>query len=480
MKFTRVVAFAVIGASLCVGAVHAQNLRNGRIPAEYPPASYRGAQYVDSNGCVFIRAGIDGNVTWVPRVNRARQLLCGQTPTLSAEAAQNARVAPRANPSARGVEQITVTPPAQTAQTSAQTAAPAPAPKPAAPVRAATKPAPPPRQVVTVTPPQPVAAQPAARVVVRRPVPAPAPVATVPPKVVTAPVPAPVQRAEVVQRQPACQGASPISSRYINSGAIAPVRCGPQAVTRSAVSPAARDIAPTTYRQVPAGSSAVATASVSPETRVVPRQVYDARAAQGVFPIPEGYRPVWDDDRLNQRRAEQSLGGIASTRLIWTRTVPRRLIDTATGRDVTTTVALVYPYTDVATQQRQLGTVTLVQRDGQLQKRIVRNKAKAPAPTVSTRSATTPVVKPAAQAAPQPKATGKGRYVQVGTFGVPENAKAAAQRIARLGLPARMGKLTRGGKTYQVVLAGPFATSAALGQGLQKSRAAGFSDAFVR
>lgn len=213
---------------------------------------------------------------------------------------------------------------------------------------------------------------------------------------------------------------------------------------------------------------------------MVPRQVFDARQAQTGLTVPEGYRPVWSDERLNPRRAEQTLEGVARTRLIWTQTVPRRLIDQNTGRDVTSTVALVHPYTDTATQQRDLGTVTLVRRDGQLQKRIVRNKAKARAPVVSTRSAPAPVVKQAPRATPKPQATGKGRFVQVGTYAQPGNAKAAAQRIARAGLPARMGTLKRGGKTYQVVLAGPFASSDALNNGLRTSRAAGFGDAFVR
>ena len=43
--------------------------------------------------------------------------------------------------------------------------------------------------------------------------------------------------------------------------------------------------------------------------------------------MPRGYRPAWDDDRLNSRRAEQTLRGRASMREIWTDTVPRRLID---------------------------------------------------------------------------------------------------------------------------------------------------------
>ncbi|WP_315898832.1 SPOR domain-containing protein [Tateyamaria omphalii] len=227
-------------------------------------------------------------------------------------------------------------------------------------------------------------------------------------------------------------------------------------------------------------------AAVGPETRVLPKHVYEQRTLQRAARVPEGYVPVWKDDRLNPRRAEQSLNGIAQTRMVWTQTVPRRLIDRSTGRDVTATVPLVYPYTDIATQQRELGTVTLVRRNGQLMKRVQRKtNAKARAPVVSTRSAAAPVVKTPVRAAPKtaakaPTASAKGRYVQVGTFGVPSNAQAAARRIANAGLPARIGRVTRGGKSYQVVLAGPFTSSGDLSRGLQRSRAAGFSDAFVR
>jgi hypothetical protein len=475
MKVTRIVVVFAIWTGMGIGALHAQSLRGGQTPAEFPPTSYRGSQYIDSQGCVYIRAGIDGNVTWVPRVNRQRRLICGQTPTLSAEAAQSARTTPRASASTRGVEQITVPPSAQTA-----TAA-APAPKPA-PVRVtqqaapAPKPAAAPRQVVTVAKPKPAPVVAAAPSVVARPTPAPKPAA--------APVPTKTAAAVQTPRQPACQGASRISSRYINSGARAPVRCGPQTVARSTSTPLTRGVSPaparTTFTTAASRPAAPAAAAISPQTRVVPSHVYDDRLDEGTFPVPDGYRSVWDDGRLNPRRAEQTLEGVARTRLIWTQTVPRRLIDKTTGKDVTASVPLVYPYTDTVTQQRELGAVTLVIRDGQLQKRLVRNKSKARAPTVSTRSAAAPVVTAKAKARQEPQPETAARYVQVGTYGQPANAQAAAQRILRAGLPARMGKLTRGGKSYQVVLAGPFTTSAALGQGLQKSRAAGFSDAFVR
>lgn len=400
MNFTRIVAIAAIGVTLGGGASHGQTLRNAQAPAEFPPASYRGAQYVDSNGCVFIRAGIDGNTTWVPRVNRDRRLICGQPPSLTTQAAETARTTPRETATGKNVEQITVTSQADPVVQASTPAAATPA----------TRPAPAPQRNAQAQPPAP-------------------------PKLATAKV--------VPQAAPA-----------------------PVATPR-------RVAAPTVVRKVQSTPD-----EVGPQTRVVPRQVYDARLSQGELVVPEGYRSVWQDGRLNPRRAEQSLGGVAGTRLVWTQTVPRRLIERRTGRDVTTTVALVFPFTDTATQQRDLGTVTLVQRDGQLQKRIVRNKAKAQASGVL--SSNVAAAKPVARAASKPAVSASGRYVQIGTFGVPANARAAVARIVQAGLPTRTGKVSQGGKTYQVILAGPFTSSDALGHALKASRAAGFGDAFVR
>lgn len=474
MRFTRIAALAVLMSSLSAGSGFAQSLRNSQTPAEFPPASFKGTQYVDSNGCVFIRAGIDGNVTWVPRVNRQRRLICGQTPSLSADAATAARATPRQT--AQGVEQITIDAPA-----AEPAAAPQPTPTPRPTVRTTQAPAPAPAPRVTVQRPTPA---PAPRA--QRPAAAPTPAPTVR---VQRPAPSPAPAPTVTAQRPApsCVGGTAVSSRYINSGQYGPVRCGPQQVVRAPATTVAAPSAATAPRtQVRTVTPTTRSGEVGPNTRLLPRHVFEQRALKRPAQIPEGYEPVWEDDRLNPRRAEQNLNGIAQTRLAWTRTVPRRLIDRSTGRDVTATVPLVFPYTDIDTQERNLGTVTIVRRDGQIMKRVQRKtRAKARQPVVSTKSAAAPVVAAPARATPKatakaPAKASKGRYVQVGTFGVPANAQAAAQRIARAGLPARIGKVTRGGKSYQVVLAGPFASSADLSRGLKRSRAAGFSDAFVR
>jgi hypothetical protein len=50
-------------------------------PAELPPPGYRGQQYVDSRGCLFMRAGQPGNEVWIPRVTRQGVPLCGNPPS---------------------------------------------------------------------------------------------------------------------------------------------------------------------------------------------------------------------------------------------------------------------------------------------------------------------------------------------------------------------------------------------------------------
>lgn len=139
-------------------------------PAETPPASYSSDQYVDSRGCVFIRAGYGGNETWVPRVTRSRQALCGYQPSGG----------------------------------SATAAAPAPTPAPSTPARPPVTIA-----VAPVAPARPVAPQ-QPTVVIRQ-----------------APVQAVAPAAPVTTRPNGCPGLPASAGQFMQGTGV---RCGPQAI----------------------------------------------------------------------------------------------------------------------------------------------------------------------------------------------------------------------------------------------------------
>ncbi len=491
MNVKRFVLVSALAATcvLSFSGVSAQSLSRDSGPAEQPPASFTANQYVDSKGCVYIRAGVDGNTSWVPRVSRSRKVVCGLSPSI--RSGGNTAVAAAASQTQQPV-QIGAAP--TTAPKSPAPAAATPAVRPARatvasvlaprPVRTvASKPVVKQRitpTVQTARAPRPSTFQ------VARPVRQEARVQAVKPQaqprvIRVAPAAQAVQPRRVktnTQRQVAtsqtCRGASAVSQRYIG-GRNTEVRCGPQTqafVTR------AGDVTGGTFRS--ANGQVLNSANVSPNAIVVPRHVYEEQQASRVTsPTPKGYRNAWQDDRLNTRRAHQTLGGKAQTDLVWTQTVPRVLIVRSTGRDVTRSFpGLKYPYTSEAQQNaawRQGNQA--VSSQGQAprrvqQRQVVRQQAVAPRKQVQVSTRTSAPRKPAAVA-------GK-RFVQVGTFGVVSNAQSTAARIQRMGLPVRIGKFTRGGKQMRIVLAGPFGSSAHVNGALNAVRNAGFRDAFAR
>lgn len=289
-KFVSAAVFAVM--TMPTGAI-SQTIAQIGGPAEQPPAGYSGDQFVDSRGCVFLRAGIAGQARWVPRVSRARTVLCGYPPTFGSkvaiEMADEAPAAPAA---------VTVAP--------RVAAAPAAVQPPMETVASAMMP-----PVVRVAP-----AAPPARVVTAAPV-APAP-QTYEVAASTGPgagkigcfSDAPV--AEVVRLRNG--GTAVVCTR--GDGTLAGWR-SPIYPNGAGVGAALRDpgVARADTRQ--AGHVAAAGSY----------EVASAPAAHGVAPVvPKGYKVAWDDDRLNPNRGKGTAKGQQAQDQVWNRDVPATLV----------------------------------------------------------------------------------------------------------------------------------------------------------
>ena len=379
--FKRVTT-CVVTVSFLGTAAQAMSLAQAGEPAERPPASFAGDQYVDSRGCVYLRVGDEGAVSWVPRLSQDRQVMCARH-TEGAWAAGSARSA-----------------------------------------------------VVPVEPQ--------------------------------------TNRGEVTRVvRVNCLEGSTVTQVDLGNGQTVPVNCSPgqtEAVsylvdhdnaerTRVIAAPpgAMVDVQPLTDPVVAsAGQSAeIPVKGYRGGYRVVAREDVDrfpagTRVAPPTYPasnakvvVPSGYRKVWDDDRLNPNRGVQTVEGMRQTRMVWTDTVPRRLVSetTVTLHGAKAGAARSNPKSSASMQE-----------------------------TVTTR---------AQPSAPTPQATGH-RYVQVGRYASPANAKATIAKLRALGLRVSSATSKRGGKTVKTVLAGPFQTQSDLRSALLRLRASGFSDAFTR
>lgn len=80
MRYAGFLVTLVAGVMVAtVGA--AQVVRQAGPPQPAPPSGFQGSQYVDSRGCIYIRAGISGQTNWVPRVAADRTPICGSPPS---------------------------------------------------------------------------------------------------------------------------------------------------------------------------------------------------------------------------------------------------------------------------------------------------------------------------------------------------------------------------------------------------------------
>jgi cell division septation protein DedD len=280
--------------------VGAQSLGSG--PAEAPPAGFSGGQYVDSQGCVFLRAGVGNETRWVRRIGADRRPICGQTPTRTTMArARGAIETADAAPAAAGSR-------------------PAPAAGAPMPTVAATATGQPPRAEGAARPRSTVPASSYAAPRVANPA-RPAVAAAAP-----AAAPAPARPVAAAPRAPAaatrtvtpgCPERAPVGERYRLTDGRTVLVCTVPGVRISGSRP---------------GDPPVMPAHVGGGARSDAPRAGDPRAP--ATHVPRGYRLAWKDDRLNPHRGPRSAQGNQQMFAIWNDRVPQDLRDEAPRRGV--------------------------------------------------------------------------------------------------------------------------------------------------
>ncbi|OYU39452.1 MAG: hypothetical protein CFE33_08675 [Pseudorhodobacter sp. PARRP1] len=293
----KIVSVAVFAAVMGPIVASAQTLAQIGQPAERPPASFKGAQYVDSRGCVFMNASYAGAPRWVARVDRAHKVLCGYPPTFGPK------------PAIEMAEEVAPAKPAPVVVAAAPVVVkPAKANAPMATVASAMMP-----EAVVVNP------------VPREPL-------NHAPQGVVANLPTPVQSYEraatVVGPAPGkigCYTSAPVAEvvRLRNGGTAVVCTRGDGSLTgwrppiyprNAGVGAALRDPVQVT-RADNAGAGRVAAAAPSYASAQVPEVV-----------VPKGYKLAWTDDRLNPLRGVGTAEGQAAQDQLWTQKVPAQLI----------------------------------------------------------------------------------------------------------------------------------------------------------
>ena len=436
--FGKVLSVAVLAAVFGATAVAARGLDG---PAELPPAGYKGQQYVDSRGCVFLRAGYGGQVTWVPRVSADRKQLCGYPPSGGTVAV--AEAAPAA-PSVTETAEVVVKPAAVET-------------KPAAVVVAAAPKTPSPAPAPTVVSSAPEAVRPAT------------------PTELAATETGATAEGGAGYRL-ACPADTPVAERFeIRGSTGTKVMCtrgdgsldGANFPVLVAGSLAGQPVGYDAY--LAAGNGGKTGAAPGGTVYTVPagasKSTKSAKYPDAV--PPKGYKLAWKDDRLNPNRGKQTLDGFLAMDEIWTTTTPAELREDSTAKRKP--VKIIVRRAD-GTEVAHEGYV-LSSKGGE--RKVVITSPAAAEVSKSTMAVAPEAVKKPAKAV----AEGKRFLVQVGTFGVKSNAEGAAGKLKGKGLPVARGKARGGALT--VVYAGPFASSREAKAALSAARSLGFSDAVI-
>ncbi|WP_406870797.1 SPOR domain-containing protein [Thioclava sp. 'Guangxiensis'] len=498
---TSTVILAVLGTA---GAAFAQE----SAPAELPPASYKGRQYVDSQGCVFVRGGFGNVVRWVPRVNRDRTPICNYKPTFGSneKVLDIAKSAPEATPAP-------VEKPAPAPKMAASTPAAKPAAKPASdPLAGYTggRNAPMPTIALTTTPPRIGRA-----VATAQPVPAagqvPAPVATaqnaMPSRVATTIVAQSSAPASGYVSPYMVQGAAPavtIASTQVVAGATTSCPNSPAQATRYMLSDGRSVLRCGAPVQDPAsfintanvGNLTVRTSSnpsggyqspyvaggvaVAQNAPVPSRAKINHNTTRLPAPVPSSTETVTVGASSQQAYAASSPYAIPREVYVKTPNAPVSLAPVAIsssnpgGYEPAFDDGRLNPFRGPRTtsgdaQMRQLW-------DDSVPAKLIPYPTAYAAPQPSVQVSVSSKSPRTAPAPKTRKVVASGRFVQVGAYADASNAASAKARLRASGLPVASSRTSKG---LVIVYAGPF-DGGSISGALGTARQAGFRDAYIR
>ena len=322
----------VLAVSLLTASLAQAQLTQLRGPANYPPAGFTGQQFVDNDGCVYLRAGFGATVNWVPRVNASHRPLCNFPPTFGTAVAS--AVAADMAPDPLSAPAVTATP-ARPVVAAAALPPMLPPAQPRRPLFGQLFGQPPVGEPIRLVP---LAA--ALPVVVAQPVVVAAPV------VVAQPVatPRPAYQTTSTSGQAQCFAGSPrLETVLLRSGGTALV------CTRG-------DGTLTGWRS-PLFAQGVIGGALTPRmmlgATLASAYAAPVRITNAIPAPPKGYRFAWKDDRLNPLRGIGTAAGQAQQDQVWTRDIPAKLVPQAqagnTGVSTMSAPAALASYVQVGT-----------------------------------------------------------------------------------------------------------------------------------